>query len=428
MIIVLFTVGVVLTNAVIQRRYDSALVTQQAMIACNKAANSLQTESDMLTLCINNYVDTGNTESIFEYYRIIDTKQREGEIEKAEKYNVDCTALRNALEYSDELAEIERHAFALVSAANGIGNDAPTQVKNYPLSAEELSLSPDEKIAEAQNIVHSKNYNDYKRNISQQINIFENNVLFKTEYDLIDETEDIANSMNRINLFAVLGNVLVIVMAAVLYKNVTSVLKKYIRSIESNEHIASSGTSEMVYLADVFNNYIDLRNAEQQDLRSKAELDSLTGIANRRALNAFIKERLADRNSKGAFLYIDIDNFKSINDTHGHDAGDKLLIAFAKSLRDNLADADFAARLGGDEFAVWIDGVDKNDSAPISSFFDSVRKCRTDLPDNIAVTVNASAGVCFYSGDDTAESLIGKADAALYEVKRSQKSGMKIYD
>ena len=105
-----------------------------------------------------------------------------------------------------------------------------------------------------------------------------------------------------------------------------------------------------------------------------------------------------------------------------------MLIVFANSLKDNLTCADFAARLGGDEFAVWIDGIDQKDSTAINKFFDSIHKCRIDMPDNITVTANVSVGVCIYSSTNTAESLIGKADAALYEVKRSRKSGIKICD
>ena len=100
------------------------------MMACNDAANTLQSESDELTVCINNYVDGAAEESMRQYYTIIDNKLREKEIEKAEKYNVNCTALREALKLSDELAERETHAFKLVSMANETLETAPIQVKN----------------------------------------------------------------------------------------------------------------------------------------------------------------------------------------------------------------------------------------------------------------------------------------------------------
>src|SRR3569832_81410 len=94
-----------------------------------------------------------------------------------------------------------------------------------------------------------------------------------------------------------------------------------------------------------------------------SQTDPLTGLLNRRGFLAEASRRIARRARQpepASLLYIDLDNFKLVNDVHGHRAGDEALRRFADILRDNSRSGDLVGRLGGDEFVVWLDGMDES--------------------------------------------------------------------
>ena len=154
---------------------------------------------------------------------------------------------------------------------------------------------------------------------------------------------------------------LVIIISIILYRKVTVVLGKYVESISNNEYIEEKGTSELRYLASEFNKYLDIKNKEEMELRQRADVDPLTQAASRRALEEFVTNKLNQENSKGAFIFLDVDDFKNINDAYGHDVGDKILKRLANELKARLRRNNFTGRFGGDEFVVWLDGLDEND-------------------------------------------------------------------
>ena len=102
-------------------------------------------------------------------------------------------------------------------------------------------------------------------------------------------------------------------------KKITLVLEDYTNSISENKSV------ELQYLGKAVNDYIEMQNIKQNELRYKAEIDPLTQVANRRTLEEFMDKKLQQKGSRGAFLFFDVDEFKSINDSYGHDVGMNLL-------------------------------------------------------------------------------------------------------
>ncbi len=164
--------------------------------------------------------------------------------------------------------------------------------------------------------------------------------------------------------------------------------------------------------------------------RASALLDPLTGLANRRLLSDRMSLALADaRRNKSAMavIYLDLDGFKLVNNTHGHAAGDSLLQMVAKRITAAVREVDTAARLGGDEFAValWrIEGI--GDAERVARKLIETVALPYDLG-GVTLSVTTSAGIALYPehGGD-AEALMKRADTALYAAKASGKNAFHV--
>jgi diguanylate cyclase (GGDEF)-like protein len=156
----------------------------------------------------------------------------------------------------------------------------------------------------------------------------------------------------------------------------------------------------------------------QAALRRAAEHDPLTGLLNRAGFDRHVADLLAGPCRTVAVLMVDLDDFKPVNDTYGHPCGDDLLRAVARRLERCLREGDIVARLGGDEFAVLCSGSDAVD--PVAQRI--VRTLGEPFPLSAAeVRISASLGAATGPSLDL-RSLLVRADAALYEAKRSGKN------
>jgi len=174
------------------------------------------------------------------------------------------------------------------------------------------------------------------------------------------------------------------------------------------------------------------RRAMQQSLVYAASSDALTGLVNRTLLRERLDHALSQR-SRGegsvAVLFVDLDNFKYINDSLGHAAGDEVLLAIARRLRDSLRTGDTAARFGGDEFVILLENMD----APHYAITVAERLLEA-LREPIWVSgrevfITPSIGITFSTGGfNHPDEMLRQADAALYEAKRKGKARFEIYE
>ena len=169
------------------------------------------------------------------------------------------------------------------------------------------------------------------------------------------------------------------------------------------------------------------------DLAYLATHDSLTGLPNRSLLHDHIEMAQARSERDGgpiAVLFIDLDRFKDVNDTHGHDAGDELLREIATRVANVLRPSDTVARLGGDEFVVLCEDIDgEADATTIAS---RIRESiLTDPPwvNNSPTDVSMSVGIAISdSSADTADDLLRQADAAMYRAKQAGGNRIELFD
>jgi diguanylate cyclase (GGDEF)-like protein len=161
-------------------------------------------------------------------------------------------------------------------------------------------------------------------------------------------------------------------------------------------------------------------------LELQARTDPLTGLANRSAIEAELERRLADETiDAGTVLMLDLDRFKDVNDSLGHQFGDELLQVVADRLRHHLRDGDLAGRLGGDEFAVVLE---PDHDVDLDRQFSSLAQ-RLMAPVNIqgvSLEINASIGAVSWPTDATSGTeLLRLADIAMYEAKRTHQSWVR---
>jgi diguanylate cyclase (GGDEF)-like protein len=149
-----------------------------------------------------------------------------------------------------------------------------------------------------------------------------------------------------------------------------------------------------------------------ETLYEKSTQDALTKVANRAHFDEKLKEMTSKASrgkSKFSLIICDIDHFKSVNDTHGHPAGDEALVKFAAVLKAHSRDGDLVARYGGEEFLLVADNCD---NATAASRAESIRAAleKTPLPSLNNESVTASFGVTQFQAGDTAESVLARSD------------------
>lgn len=183
--------------------------------------------------------------------------------------------------------------------------------------------------------------------------------------------------------------------------------------------------SRALRLAGTYAN-IDAHKVAEDRLRHRAEFDMLTNLPNRASFVERLQKAMgrATRSSPMALLFLDIDHFKTVNDTLGHEAGDQLLKVFATRMREGVRQSDTVSRLAGDEFTVILEGLRGADAARARAA-KLVEMLRAPIPlggKMHVITVSVGIAMQRHAETDDAD-LLRRADAALYEAKRRGRNG-----
>jgi diguanylate cyclase (GGDEF)-like protein len=207
------------------------------------------------------------------------------------------------------------------------------------------------------------------------------------------------------------------------------------------------GVREVAELAEDFNRLLaevhreaellkrhDSLLSDHDRLRQRAQRDALTGVFNRAHFEQCLAravERARAQSGCFALLFIDADGFKQINDVHGHEAGDRVLVAVAQRLRSAVREQDAVARMGGDEFVLLIDALRQPaDAGRVVEQIEAAVAQPVALSDSeaaVRVVPRISVGVAMYPVDgDSAEALMRAADAEMYARKRQRRQGERM--
>ncbi len=191
----------------------------------------------------------------------------------------------------------------------------------------------------------------------------------------------------------------------------------------SSFELSTPQTSETRTLVNAFNHMHQEINKRQQALQYQATHDTLTGLANRFLLHTTIDKLIThslETDNPLALLLIDLDRFKEINDTLGHEAGDKVLLCTAERIRKHLRESDLAVRLGGDEFAILLPGTNKKQASNVAL---KIRQllCQEMLIQGQSLYIGSSIGIALTpEHTQTREMLLHYADIAMYKAKKSR--------
>ena len=203
-------------------------------------------------------------------------------------------------------------------------------------------------------------------------------------------------------------------------------LKKEVASIQATVRTKEERDRQQM---DALSKQVSRLNVELKEVKTKAMTDGLTKAYNREAFDSYIR-KIVDRNmikqSPFSLLLLDIDDFKKINDTYGHQIGDRVLVALVKKCTEFIRDEDFLARYGGEEFVIVLPGASLRNALKkaqrlrkaIAGTHYSTDKEKGGKGLSITVSIGASS----FSKKDSVSTVIDRSDQALYQAKRTGKN------
>ena len=333
-------------------------------------------------------------------------------------------SLAAALRYSDDLVQREYLAMRLIQVSRGYPDDqVPATVSSIALSDSDRALSAEEMQLKAQDLVFNDSYMDYKARIQQNVSRCTDALIRDTSAELTVAT----GNLNRLLVFqtwltaALLLAILCLVIF--IFTQVLMPISRMVRRMKEKKLIDTSGAAELRFVAQTYNTIFEENQKSHQDLTYEVMHDALTGLYNRRAYDMFSQD--TDQ-THAALLILDVDDFKSINDTYGHDTGDVVLRRVAQLLRHSFRSVDLVCRIGGDEFTVIMQRVNSGMADLVRS---KVRHINDTLqqPEGSAPPASLSVGVAFSDRRDPQGDLFKDADTALYQVKEQGRCGCRIY-
>lgn len=411
-------------------KYHELVNTTERYRVCEKSSNELSEASDYLTEQVRLYVINMDTHNMENYFNEVNVeKNREKAIEELKRNGTSEASqksLESALQASNELMEREIYAMKLISVANNYDESLiPQEVRRYQLKASDLELTSEEQIEKAVQLVFDKGYQDSKALIDSYLDRFTSGVLEQVSLRDAASEKALANYLaaQRVLIFAMFAmNIFTFVAIITL---IVRPLTLHIKRIKENNMLEIVGSYELKYLALTYNDIYELNEANKLDLESKATHDPLTKLLNR---GAFDNVRTVLKNSTAplAFIILDVDNFKTVNDRYGHEIGDRLLQKVAYILQSIFRSSDYIIRLGGDEFAVIVPDMKDGDKPVLESKFNMLNYMIADSSDGVP-RASLSIGVAF-SDSGFPEELYSMADDALYEIKENGKKGYKIHE
>ncbi len=421
--------GVFVSAFRLRTKYNTIIENMSKYARCTQAVNDFRDTSDFLTNQVRLFLvqqDVSYAEKYFNEYYV--AKNREKSIELINQFYTDDSIQLNmdfAYKESQRLAEIEMYAMALIYHALNIPEKMfPAELKEVKINSGHFMLSDEDKLTTAESFLFGMEYQDSKDKINRYTTKVLDSILGTHlanenlekrrfyRFIIIQLCTIIALFIASVGLFILIR---VLVLLPIDYD---------IKSIRGEKKMHVLGSYEMRLIAKTYNALREKDEIKASILKHKAEHDPLTGLINREAFSK-IKEVLSDTAEPVAYLIIDIDFFKAVNDKFGHLVGDEVLKHIAAILSEQFRNTDYVARIGGDEFAVIMTKFGDTPELIIQRKIETINKLLQNVEAN-RPSVSLSVGVAI-STMGYNEVLEDQADQALYHVKQGGRCNCSFF-
>lgn len=395
-----------------------------------KAIHNLMSASDYLTDQARTFVVSGNPENGVNYQEEVEVVQRRDKaldtIRNLGGKQKVYTALGKALNESNQLMEREYYAMLLAAVGHKLKKkDYEAFVADAELTEEDLKLSNAEKISKATQLMFDEEYDEKKEAIRSGVSESLNSLIDELgERQVKSYDEAVKHSQEERITFIIILAAFFLIMALTAWL-IINPLEVSTKKIESREPLPVKGAEEFYRFAEAYNDMLEKSEEHQEQLSYEATHDELTGLYNRKMFEQK-KAELAHENI--AMLILDVDHFKEINDTYGHEAGDMVLRKISAALTASFRLEDCICRIGGDEFVVLMRQVDSTLKYVVRDKIRMVQEklmMKDDLP-----PATLSIGVAFSDDKGIGEgedNLFKRADKALYSIKEHGRDGYAFY-
>lgn len=427
MAVLLFLLLIYSTYSTMQS-YSRMQEATERYIDSQKNASDMQSGSDYLTEQVRLFVFTGDIEDLNNYFEEKDvTRRRDKAIENLSEDlsgSGSIQYLREALQYSNELVDLEYHAMRL--AIEGFGYevaDFPTDLQDYVLPQNDLAMTTAEQLEKARSMVFDDHYQDYKEKISSNVSLCIGSLVDENRGEQMNSSDTL---LRLLRLQRVLIGILVLMVFAVIFLSSHLIIRPLMKSVDhirNQEPMPVQGAYEFQFVASEYNAMYENTKRSQEQLAYDASHDALTGLYNR---SVFQNMQETVERRRNALIMADLDGLKQINDTYGHDAGDRAIKRVADLLRAAFRAEDYVCRIGGDEFAVIMIHAGSELKELVRQKIEEINRALKSSDDELP-GLSLSVGVAFSDRENPNGDIYKDADTALYRAKTSGKGICVFY-
>ena len=427
MAVLLFLLLIYSTYSTMQS-YSRMQEATERYIDSQKNASDMQSGSDYLTEQVRLFVFTGDIENLNNYFEEKDvTRRRDKAIENLSEDlsgSGSIQYLREALQYSNELVDLEYHAMRL--AIEGFGYevaDFPTDLQDYVLPQNDLAMTTAEQLEKARSMVFDDHYQDYKEKISSNVSLCIGSLVDENRGEQMNSSDTL---LRLLRLQRVLIGILVLMVFAVIFLSSHLIIRPLMKSVDhirNQEPMPVQGAYEFQFVASEYNAMYENTKRSQEQLAYDASHDALTGLYNR---SVFQNMQETVERRRNALIMADLDGLKQINDTYGHDAGDRAIKRVADLLRAAFRAEDYVCRIGGDEFAVIMIHAGSELKELVRQKIEEINRALKSSDDELP-GLSLSVGVAFSDRENPNGDIYKDADTALYRAKTSGKGICVFY-
>ena len=415
----------------VTRGYQRVEYASSRYIAAQRAASNMESVSDYLTDRVRCFVVTGELHYLLDFFEEVDVARRRDkaleDLEALLKGN-DSDALRslnNALSLSNELVETEYLAMRLaVDAGNYDKSLIPDRISQLDVDPKYQGMSPEALRNEAELLVFDNNYMHHKDSIRENVSLCTQALIQSSSHELDQASALMSVVVQTQTIMTVVLLLMVLAIVLIISTQIRKPLSRMVALMQAQESIPPTGVEELRFVTRTYNSILQENKIAREKLSHEASHDPLTGLLNRGAYELLLG---SVDTAHMALILVDVDYFKTVNDTYGHAVGDKVLKRVAEILLHSFRSVDIVCRIGGDEFIVIMTRANSTMKQLVINKINMANETLMHPKDGLP-PISLSVGAAFSDRPNPQGDIFMDADTALYRAKEKGKSCCVVYE